>query len=77
VSEIKPNKFPGYILTKLSRDHIDPVYPMDFTYLANNYCAATLIPEISDPAYQVNVNVIIIIHKHHHFPNNLIGAKFL
>jgi len=47
------------------------------TILADNYWAVTLIPEISDPVYQVNVIIIRNIHNHHHhLPNNWTGAKF-
>jgi len=58
--QIQPNKF---------WNHTNPVYPI----LADNYWAAMLIPEISDPVYQVSVT--IIHDHHHHLLNNWTGAK--
>jgi len=44
---------------------------------ADNYCAATLIPEIGDPVYQVNITIIRKIHNHHHHhPKQRTGAIF-
>jgi len=75
--QIQPNKFPGDTLTKLPRSHWSCFADGLYLILGDNYWAATLIPEINDPVYQVvNVTVIRNIHNHHHhLPNNWIGAK--
>jgi len=44
---------------------------MDFNLIiADNYWAAMLLPEISDPRYQVDVTIIRNIHNHHHHLSN-------
>ena len=48
---------------------------MDFNLILADW-TVMLIPEISDPRYQVNVTIIRNIHNHHHYlPNNWTGAK--
>ena len=45
-------------------------------HLAVSHLAATIIPEISDPVYQVNVIATTNIHKHyHHLSNNWTAAN--
>jgi len=73
---------------EISRRHFNKTLTLEITLillpagfhliLANNYWAAMLIPNTSDPVYQVDVTIMRNTHNHHqHLPHNWAGANFL